>query len=250
VIPARQIVIFLAMVTGGTLVGGLVPLVRNWTRETLSVLLAFGSGVLLAVIFLQMIPATVGIIGMAGGAAVLAGFVVTSLLETGLHTHRHSGGHEQDSEPPFGVAGAMVTVGLALHSMLDGLVLGAGLMLPEIAPSVFFAILIHKGPDAFALSTVLMAGRQRRSRIALIQALFSLTTPLSAVVAYLLLRNLSQEFLGIALGVASGILLAVASEDLLPEVHRQRGWYLLISALALLAGILLVAGYAFFFHHA
>ena len=245
-----QIFLFLAMVIGGTLIGGLVPLVRNWTRETLSVLLAFGSGVLLAVIFLQMIPATIGIIGMGGGAAVLGGFVLTSLLETSLHTHRHSGGHEHDTEPPFGVAGAMVAVGMALHSMLDGLVLGAGMMLPEIAPSVFFAILIHKGPDAFALSTVLMAGRLPRSRIALVQALFSLTTPVAAVVAFLLLRNLSQEFLGVALGVASGILLAVASEDLLPEVHRQRGWYLLVSALALLAGIFLVAGYAFFFHHA
>jgi zinc transporter ZupT len=248
--PSPPIILFLVLVTGGTLVGGLVPLMRNWTRETLSVLLAFGSGILLAVIFLQMIPATVETIGMAGGAAILAGFVLTSLLETSLHAHRHTGGHEHDSQPPFALVGGMVAVGLALHSMLDGLVLGAGMMLPEIAPSVFFAILIHKGPDAFALSTVLMAARRRRSRIVLVQGLFSLTTPLAALLAYLLLRNVSQEFVAVALGVASGILLAVASEDLLPEVHRQRGAYLLVSALALLAGISLVAAYTFFFHHA
>jgi zinc transporter ZupT len=243
-----QIVAYLVILVGGTLIGGLVPLLRAWSRESLGVLLAFASGILLAVIFLQMIPTTIELIGAEGGAAILAGFILTSLLESGLHTHRHTGGHDHEGQESIGLAGAVVAIGLALHSMLDGLVLGAGMTLPDLAPSVFLAILIHKGPDAFALTTILMAARHKTGRIAWIQGVFSLTTPLAALLAYLILRPLPGRFLGLALGVASGILLAVASEDLLPEVHRQKGRYLLASAAALAVGIALVAGYTFLFH--
>jgi hypothetical protein len=65
--PVGQIAIFLLVLLAGTFLGGLVPLVRNWSRESLSVLLSFGSGVLLAVIFLQMIPVAIAAMGAWGG---------------------------------------------------------------------------------------------------------------------------------------------------------------------------------------
>jgi zinc transporter ZupT len=235
----------LILVAAGTFLGGLVPLLRRWSVESLSILLSFGSGVILAVIFLQMIPATFQLTGAWGGAGLLAGFILTSLLEAEMHAHRRGGGHEhqEQHESHFHVAGMAVAAGLALHSLMDGLVLGAGMSLSELAPSVFFAILIHKGPDAFALTTVLLAAGLSVRRILVAQALFSLATPLAAVASLGFLIKLPAAGVGVALGVAAGTLLAVVSEDLLPEVHRRRGKGFAATVLALVAGIGLVVLY-------
>ena len=50
--------------------------------------------------------------------------------------------------------------------------------------------------------------------------LFSLTTPAGALLAYLFLRSLSPENIAIALGISAGTFLAIATADILPQVHR------------------------------
>jgi zinc transporter ZupT len=50
--------------------------------------------------------------------------------------------------------------------------------------------------------------------------LFSLTTPAGALLAYLFFRSLSPENIAIAIGISSGTFLAIATADILPQVHR------------------------------
>ncbi|TDI30505.1 MAG: hypothetical protein E2P03_08880 [Acidobacteria bacterium] len=242
VVPESYLPLSLSLLAAGTFIGGLVPLLRRWTDESVSILLSFGSGIILAVIFLQMIPATFRLTGTWGGAGLLAGFIVTSLLEAELHAHRRGGSHGH-GEPELHMAGMMVAMGMAIHAVMDGLVLGAGMTLDELAPSVFFAILIHKGPDAFALTTVLLASGLTLRRILMVQGLFSLATPVAAALALMLLMDMPAAGVGATLGVATGTLLAVVSEDLLPEVHRRRGRSFAATVAALMAGIAVVAVY-------
>jgi zinc and cadmium transporter len=241
--PGVLLTLQLLALVMGTLAGGCLPLLTRLSRERLFLPLSFGSGVLLAVIFIEMIPEVTQRLGRWGGVPVLLGFLLTSLLESGLHAHRHSG--EGDSLPTAdgrlaGAGGAMVA-GLGVHSFMDGLALGSGLSAPAIGGSLFFAILVHKGPDAFALSTVLLAGGVPRTRILRLQGLFSLATPLGAGAALLALRGLPEGVVGFAVGGAAGSLLGVATEDLLPEVHRRGRHAFLGATLALLAGVAGVA---------
>ena len=143
-------------------------------------------------------------------------------------------------------AATAVAWGLGIHSVMDGLALGTGMQVPELAPSLFFAILIHKAPDALALSTVLLAAGIPARKVLRIQVFFSLATPAGAVIALLIVRQVSAPLLGAALGGASGTLLAVATEDLLPEVHRRARRGFTASAVALIAGIAVVATYGLF----
>jgi zinc transporter ZupT len=50
--------------------------------------------------------------------------------------------------------------------------------------------------------------------------LFSLTTPVGALLSYFFFRALSEENIAIALGVSAGTFLAIATADILPQVHR------------------------------
>ena len=60
-------------VVGLSLAGGLLPLAREWSRSTIRLLLAFGTGVLLGAAFFHMIPEAVAVLGRNVGPPVLAG---------------------------------------------------------------------------------------------------------------------------------------------------------------------------------
>jgi zinc transporter ZupT len=45
-------------------------------------------------------------------------------------------------------------------------------------------------------------------------------TPLGVLVAYLFFRTLSPENIAVAIGISSGTFLAIATADILPQVHR------------------------------
>ena len=130
-----------------------------------------------------------------------------------------------------------------MHSVMDGLALGTGMQIATLAPSLSFAILVHKAPDAFALSMVLLAAGMSARRVLLTQAFFSLATPMGALLALAIVRQVPASFVGVALGGAAGTLLAVATEDLLPEVHRRARKGFAASALALMGGIAVVVAY-------
>lgn len=113
------------------------------------------------------------------------------------------------NEPPGASSKLSIVIGLLAHSVADGLALGAAQLssLASAAPLpaapalvashgsgsgsslslvVFFAILLHKFPTAFALSALLARSSTRRFALASLAA-FSLAAPVSAVVAFNLL---------------------------------------------------------------
>ena len=84
-------------------------------------------------------------------------------------------------------------LGISLHSLLDGIALSAGLMLPQLGPVVLLAVLIHKMPDSISISSILLSAGWARPKVARLSVLFSLTTPVGALLAFLFFRALSEE---------------------------------------------------------
>ncbi|OLL26319.1 Zinc transporter ZIP9-B [Neolecta irregularis DAH-3] len=126
------------------------------------------------------------------------------------------------------------SIALILHSTTDGIALGASTASSSAKPSlqalVFLAIMLHKAPTAFGLSTVLIrdgiSGRKVTQQI----ALFSLGAPLGALLTWSLIMllgrgvNLSGEdikfWTGILLLFSGGTFLYAATH-LLSEHSRQ-----------------------------
>jgi zinc and cadmium transporter len=120
----------------------------------------------------------------------------------------------------FHQIGIPAFLGISLHSLLDGIALGAGLLLPELGPVVLLAVIIHKMPDSISISSILLAAGWPRRQVGLLSLLFSLTTPIGALVAYLFFRALSAENIAVGIGISAGTFLAIATADILPQVHR------------------------------
>ncbi|KAF8746736.1 ZIP Zinc transporter, partial [Rhizoctonia solani] len=110
-----------------------------------------------------------------------------------------------------------ITLGLIIHSIADGLALGASARSGRNALEaiVFLAIIVHKAPTALALSTALMPHLPRQS-VKRHTTAFALTSPLAALMTYFLIEFLGEhdslaKWTGIALLFSGGTFLYVAT---------------------------------------
>ena len=137
-------------------------------------------------------------------------------------------------------------LGLTLHSLMDGLAIAASVAAQSHGPAtgiaglgVALAVILHKPFDAMAVSTLMTAGGSSRSARQILNALFSLATPLGVLLFYLGASHFAGSnavFLGCALAFCAGTFLCIACSDLLPEIqfHSHDRFKL---SFALIAGI-------------
>jgi zinc transporter 9 len=96
---------------------------------------------------------------------------ITPTTTLAAHSHAHS-----------------TTIGLVIHSFADGIALGASSATPSTQSSlgliVFVAILVHKAPAAFGLTSVLLKQGLSKRAVRGHLLLFSLAAPLGALVTW------------------------------------------------------------------
>lgn len=218
-----------------SLAGGLLPLVRAWDKKAIRLLLAFGAGVLLAAAFFHMIPEAIHVLGEEVGAYVLVGFLLIYVLERFVMVHPCG-----EEECEFHHIGIPAFVGMTIHALIDGLALGAGFAMPELTLAITAAIVLHKLPSAVSLTGILLHCNYKRRRIALFMILFSAAAPLGALLSFTLFSHMTGELLLKGVAISAGTFLAIATADILPQIHSSpEGRFRNLAAL--FAGILVMA---------
>jgi zinc and cadmium transporter len=225
--------VYAAWILALSFLAGIVPLLRRWTHDELQVLISLSTGIILGVVFLELLPelssTTPGFF-----AAALVGFMMLLVLEKFVFIHPH-----ETDELAGQRSGLAAYLGISFHSLLDGLALGSSTLVPALAPSVVFAILAHKVPDTFSLAGILTFFGFSRRRTLWMILLFSLLTPIGGVIALILLRGAGESTIGVLIGVATGTFLFIATTDLLPHTHAHHEVRFRNLA-AVLTGVLLI----------
>jgi len=165
------------------------------------------------------------------------------------HEHHHSHGHSQQYE----LSWIGILTGLSVHTLLDGIALGAAVTGPTATTSVlpgfgvFLAIVLHKPLDAVSITSLMATGGWQRNRIQAVNAAFAMMCPLGAalvVVGSSWLPALQNELAGAALAFSAGVFLCIALSDLLPEMEFHSHHRLRLS-IALVLGIAIAWGMRF-----
>ncbi len=237
---------------GATFAGMMLILAReSWSRRNSASLVSFSAGVLLGVGFLHILPEALEMTAQAPLFILLA-FILFYFLEHHLLIHA---GHEEQHHTHLTVddchdgcsvhphpLGMVAFVGMALHSAIDGMIIGTGYEVGhDLGLLAALGVIAHEVPEGIAMLAILLHyGWPRRSAI-LLTCFVAVATPLAAVATYALVSGLAPEVLGALLAVAGGSFVYIAASDLIPESHRSRG---LPATLALCLGILVavVAG--------
>lgn len=230
-----------------SLLGSGLPRLFSMTHTRTQMILSLVSGLMLGVALLHLVPHSYSAAGAIDTVMVwtLAGLVFMLLLLRWFHFHQHDFGeaveacaleagdghnhsHAHDhAHPPEQAMGALgLFVGLCVHTIVDGVALGAVLVSAPMnagaaGVGVFLAILLHKPLDALSIETV-MASRGWASSARWIAGLsFALLCP---AVAFIFVAGaapfLSLEvWLPATLAFAAGAFICIALGDLLPEVQ-------------------------------
>jgi zinc transporter 9 len=90
------------------------------------------------------------------------------------------------------------TIGLVVHACADGIALGASSTAPSTTLSlvIFFAIMLHKAPAAFGLTSVLLKQGLTKKTVRTHLAFFSLAAPLGAFVTWAIVHTFGRGRLG------------------------------------------------------
>lgn len=102
-----------------------------------------------------------------------------------------SGKHEP-AEPRKSLS---TMVGLVIHAFADGIALGASASSGSgtLELIVFIAIMVHKAPASFGLSTVLIRDNQSPRKVRLNLLIFACSAPLGALTTWLIILLLGSE---------------------------------------------------------
>ena len=170
------------------LLGGLVAFRFGDRREPVGLLLSFSGAYILGITVLHLMPSVFYDGSHIPGMWVMGGFFLQLLLEqlsAGVehgHIHSHKNASKQFAIP--------IMIGLCLHALLEGLPLGSyenlhahGHQHTHGEGHLFWGIMLHKIPAAFALSAVLQeSGYSRRFTISML-VIFATMSPLGAALS-------------------------------------------------------------------
>lgn len=206
-----------AVATGG----GAIPvaLAAERARAALPLLggIAIGAMVVASIVGLLAPALDAGSAGEVVTGA-LVGLVFVLVARRALAARRT---HTQRLDPTRGLRSALVFGVLLVHSLPEGLALGAAFASETEGLGLFItlAIALQNVPEGTAVALPMQAEGQPPRRQVLAAIASSLPQPVGAVAAYLLVDQV-EPLLPASLAFAAGAMLTVVVLDLLPEAWR------------------------------
>jgi zinc transporter, ZIP family len=178
---------------------------------------AVAAGILLALAFVDLFPEGLKVAGEAAIVGFVGGFTLLFLTEAFTRAHTHHALEESVHKHALGP----FVLGLAIHNLADGFVLGVGAQTSAItAGLVGLGVLVHQVPVGISLAAVLLAARATRTRVVRTAALLGLAIPLAATLT-MALPAPGEGALGLLTGVAGGVLAYAGAAHLLPEAQAE-----------------------------
>ena len=219
-----------------TLLGSGILLVKQeWSKSNIWRILAFGSGILLGVSFIHILPEANALAPHLAGLGVLTSFFLIFAVEgfTVMHSCL-----EYAEDCSVHLMGWTAFGALGIHSLIDGLAIAVAFQKnPVLGEVVTFAILVHKFTDGLTLTGILLASQYSRKKCLGIVSLLALATPLGVIILAPLVSSISGSLLGWLFGFIAGTFFYVGASDILPRLHKIRDIYCLGSfALGLVLG--------------
>lgn len=278
------LVVYCVLIVVASLAGGWLPKMFHLTHTRMQIMMSLVGGLMLGVGLLHLIPHAVAMTGdldWCVGVALIGLLFMFSLIrifhvhqhgtleddvgedacdhdhdhdhDHGHHHHHHGHDHHHAPATPYSWVG--LAVGLALHTLIDGMALGASVAseallhgpgeIGLLGVGTFLAVMLHKPLDAMSITTVMHAGKWSDAKISWVNFAFSLMCPLGAALFFFGVDFLEKQqaavLVGGALAFSGGVFLCISLADILPEVSFHSHDRVRLTV-ALLVGVLLAFG--------
>ena len=238
--------IFISLLLGLTaaaanVFGGTIIVQRHWERRYLRYFVALGAGFMLATSLVEMVPESLELRGRSAAFLVLLGYLIIHFFEHTVTPHFHFGEETHPDEFIHAHKGYSVLLGLVIHTFFDGIAIASGFLVSNwLGWLIFFAVFLHKIPEGFTISSVMLASGRSRGFAWSASVILG-----AATLAGVLTMAIFRHHVAAGLPLSAGVTIYVAASDLVPEVNREPGARM---ALLVFVGVGLVFLLDYFFH--
>ncbi|NLY11053.1 MAG: ZIP family metal transporter [Firmicutes bacterium] len=203
----------------GTGAGGVITsFFKRPSDKVLGFLLGFAGGIMLAIVFGELIPEAeqeggllLAMIGLVLGAWLL-------LLLDLFFPHQHHGGMPE-GEAKLWKMGSLLALGIALHNFPEGVALGAGFASgSQLGIGLAIVLALHNIPEGIAMAAPLRAAGKGKAYIIIATILAGIPVGIGALIGAWI-GDISPALLTLSLGFAGGAMLYISFDELLPEAN-------------------------------
>jgi len=197
-------------------------------KDKLHLILGFSAGAVIGVVFFDLLPEAIELAGQRFETSMIlsvaaVGFILYMIFDRLILFH----GHHADNCNHPGVndahpsgKGDLGAASLALHSFLDGVVIGFALKVSALAGvMVTFAVLFHNFCDGINVVNLILLDKGRRKRVFAWLGITSLAPVLGILFTFMF--SIPESTLGIMIGLFGGFFLYIGASELLPESHHS-----------------------------
>ncbi len=214
-------VLFFTVLAGG----GVAFLIKKYNPANLRLVLSFSGAYILGISILHLMPGVYAQSDMRAGMWILLGFFIQLMLEQLSKGVEH--GHVHVHE--YGKFTYSIMLGLCLHAFLEGLPLNDYKAFHQLHHGLghddnhlFYGIIMHKAPAAFALVILLIWSKVKRSLIWLSLTIFAIMSPLGAFTASLFSINVATVTNLVALVIGSFLHISTTILFEADDSHQHR----------------------------
>jgi zinc and cadmium transporter len=221
--------------------GGAIIVQRNWERRYLKYFVALGAGFMLATSMIEMVPESLELRGRGAALLILGGYLIVHFFEHTVTPHFHFGEETHRDEFVHRHKSYSVLIGLLIHTFFDGIAIASGFLVSNwLGWIIFLAVFLHKIPEGFTVSSVMLASGTSRGSAWGASVLLG-----AATVAGVLTMAIFRHNVAAGLPLAAGVTIYVAASDLIPEVNKEPGVKM---ALVVFLGVAMLFLLDHFFH--
>ena len=201
------------------ILGGTIIVQKHWERNYLRYFVALGAGFMLATAIVEIFPASLELRGKDAAFLVLIGYLIIHFFEHTVTPHFHFGEETHEDQFIHAHKGYSVLLGLVIHTFFDGIAITSGFLVSSwLGWIIFIAIFLHKIPEGFTVSSVMLASGRSRSIAWGASVLLG-----AATFAGVLVMAVFRQEVSYGLPLSAGVTIYVAASDLIPEVNREPG---------------------------
>jgi ZIP family zinc transporter/zinc and cadmium transporter len=221
--------------------GGAIIVQRNWERRYLKYFVALGAGFMLATSLIEMVPESLELRGRGAALLILAGYLIVHFFEHTVTPHFHFGEETHHDEFVHRHKSYSVLIGLLIHTFFDGIAIASGFLVSNwLGWIIFLAVFLHKIPEGFTVSSVMLASGTSRGSAWGASVLLGAATVAGVFTMAVFRHNVAS-----GLPLAAGVTIYVAASDLVPEVNKEPGVKM---ALVVFLGVAMLFLLDHFFH--
>jgi len=225
----QTLIVGLIAGVGGTGLGALLVIpFSQISGAILSSMIGFAGGVMLEIVCLDLLPEATS---QASQYVMFSGFffgiilmAFIDLIVSHLHMSERENGMDVQRKELLQM-GRLLTMGIALHNLPEGLAIGSGLAISQdFGIGLAALIALHHIPEGVALSAPNHGAGLRRSKTIILACMSGLPMVAGALAGNII-ASVSREVVSACLGFAAGAMFFITCDELIPQAHVEAKKY-------------------------